>query len=246
MSVLAWIVIGGLAMSALALVGGFTLLLGERTQARLVRPLVAFSAGSLLGGALLHMIPAAAARAPGAVGPYLWVLAGFTVFLGLEQFLHWHHCHQGSASCHQPLTYLILLGDGLHNFLGGLAVGAAFLADVRLGLTTWLAAAAHEVPQELGDYAILVHGGWSPRKALLFNFLSALTFLVGGLVAWSLASRFDTTLLIAFAAGNFVYIGASDLVPEVNKHREPATNVIHFGSFVAGVALLAAIRLAGA
>lgn len=246
MSALAWIVIGGLAMSALALVGGFTLLLGERTQARLVRPLVAFSAGSLLGGALLHMIPAAASRDPGAVAPYLWVLAGFTVFLGLEQFLHWHHCHHGSATCQKPLTWLILLGDGLHNFLGGLAVGAAFLADVRLGLTTWLAAAAHEVPQELGDYAILVHGGWSPRKALLFNFLSALTFLLGGLVAWGLASRFDTTLLIAFAAGNFVYIGASDLVPEVNRHREPATNVIHFGSFVAGVALLAAIRLAGA
>jgi zinc and cadmium transporter len=107
-----------------------------------------------------------------------------------------------------------------------------------------MAAAAHEVPQELGDFGILVHGGWSRGKALLFNFLSALTFLVGGLLAYAAAQRFDTIGLVAFAAGNFIYIGASDLVPEVNKHREMRTNILHFGAFIAGVALLAAIRLA--
>lgn len=245
MGVLTWIVAGGLLMSAFAFVGGLTLLLDARTQERLVRPLVAFAAGSLLGGALLHMIPEAAARHGDAgMAPYLWVLAGFSAFLGLEQFLHWHHCHRASADCRQPLTYLILLGDGLHNLLGGMAVGAAFLADVRLGITTWLAAAAHEIPQELGDFGILVHGGWSPRRALLFNFLSALTFLVGALLAYAAAQRFDTLGLLAFAAGNFIYIGASDLVPEVNKHREMRTNFVHFAAFVAGVAVLAAIRLA--
>jgi zinc and cadmium transporter len=244
MGPLGWIVAGGLAMSALALVGGVTMLLSEDAQRRLVRPLVAFAAGSLLGGALLHMIPEAARRDGGGIGPYLWVLGGFSAFLALEQFLHWHHCHRASADCRQPLTYLILTGDGLHNLLGGLAVGAAFLADVRLGITTWLAAAAHELPQELGDFGILVHGGWSRRQALLFNFLSALAFLVGGLVAYAAAQRFDTISLLAFAAGNFIYIGASDLVPEVNKHREMRTNLVHFGAFVAGVGLLAAIRLA--
>jgi zinc and cadmium transporter len=242
MSVLGWIVAGGLAMSVLALVGGVTLLLDERTQRRIVRPLVAFAAGSLLGGALLHMIPEAAAH--DGISAYVWALTGFSAFLGLEQFLHWHHCHRASADCREPLTYLILIGDGLHNLLGGLAVGAAFLADVRVGITTWMAAAAHEVPQELGDFGILVHGGWSRGKALLFNFLSALTFLVGGLLAYAAAQRFDTIGLVAFAAGNFIYIGASDLVPEVNKHREMRTNILHFGAFIAGVALLAAIRLA--
>jgi zinc and cadmium transporter len=243
--VLTWIVVGGLLMSALALVGGVTLLLRPRTQERLVRPLVAFAAGSLLGGALLHMIPEAAARSgAGGTATYLWALAGFSAFLGLEQFLHWHHCHRASADCRQPLTYLILIGDGLHNFLGGLAVGAAFLADLRVGVTTWLAAAAHEIPQELGDFGILIHGGWSRRQALVFNVLSALTFLVGGLVAYAAAQRVDTTGLLAFAAGNFIYIGASDLVPEVNKHREMKANVVHFGAFAAGVAVLAAIRLA--
>jgi zinc and cadmium transporter len=244
MGVLTWIVAGGLLMSALALVGGVTLLLDARTQERLVRPLVAFAAGALLGGALLHMIPEAARRDGGGIAAYLWVLAGFSAFLALEQFLHWHHCHRASADCRRPLTYLILLGDGLHNLLGGLAVGAAFLADIRLGITTWLAAAAHEIPQELGDFGILIHGGWSRRQALLFNFLSALTFLVGGLLAYVAAQRFDTLGLLAFAAGNFIYIGASDLVPEVNKHREMKINVVHFSAFVAGVAVLAAIRLA--
>jgi zinc and cadmium transporter len=242
--VLTWIVAGGLLMSALALVGGLTLLLSAGAQARLVRPLVAFAAGSLLGGALLHMIPEAAQRDLGGITTYLWSLAGFAAFMGLEQFLHWHHCHRASADCRQPLTYLILLGDGLHNLLGGLAVGAAFLADVRVGVTTWLAAAAHEVPQELGDFGILIHGGWSRRRALLFNFLSALMFLVGGLVAYVVGQRIDTIGLLAFAAGNFIYIAASDLVPEVNRHREMKANLVHFAAFVAGVALLAVIRLA--
>jgi len=246
MSTLGWIVAAGLLMSALSLVGAATLLLSQRTLDALVRPLVAFAAGSLLGGALLHMIPEAAERAGKGVPVYLWALAGFTAFLALEQFLHWHHCHRATADCRQPLTYLILIGDGLHNFLGGLAVGAAFVADVRVGITTWLAAAAHEVPQELGDFGVLLHGGWSRAQALLFNFLSALTFLAGGLLAYAAAPRFDTTFLLAFAAGNFIYIGASDLVPEVNRHRETQANLVHFTAFVAGVVLLAAIRLARA
>jgi zinc and cadmium transporter len=240
---LAWIVAGGIAMSAIGLVGAATLLLGETTQRRLVRPLVAFAAGSLLGGALLHMVPAAVRGQPDEVTAYLWVLGGFALFLAIEQFLHWHHCHRADAGCRQPLGYLILVGDGLHNFLGGLAVGAAFVADVRVGVTTWLAAAAHEVPQELGDFGVLVHGGWSHRRALAFNVLSASTFLVGGVLAWAVSARFDTSWLLGLAAGNFLYIGASDLVPEVNRHHDPRVGVLHFLAFAAGAALLAALKL---
>jgi zinc and cadmium transporter len=189
------------------------------------------------------MVPAAVRNRPDGVAAYLWVLAGFALFLAIEQFLHWHHCHRADAGCRQPLGYLILVGDGLHNFLGGLAVGAAFVADVAVGVTTWLAAAAHEVPQELGDFGVLVHGGWSRRRALAFNVLSASTFLVGGVLAWAVAARFDTSWLLGFAAGNFLYIGASDLVPEVNRHHDPRVGVLHFLAFVAGVALLAALKL---
>lgn len=241
---LGWIIASGVAMTAIALVGSVTLLLRKSTLDRLVLPLVAFAAGSLLGGAFFHMIPAASAT----MDPTwlsAWVLGGFTAFFALEQFLHWHHCHRASADCRKPLGYLILLGDGVHNLIGGIAVAGTFLIDVRLGMTAWLAAVAHEIPQELGDFGVLVHSGWSRSKALVFNALSAATFLVGGLIAYAASFAGDITFLVPFAAGNFIYIGASDLVPEVNKHHSMAVNVVHFGSFVAGVALLLVVRLIG-
>jgi zinc and cadmium transporter len=167
-----------------------------------------------------------------------WVALGFTLFFSLEQFIHHHHCHRQTSNCQQPQTYLILLGDGLHNLLGGLAVAGSFLVDIRLGVATWVAAAAHEVPQELGDFAALVHGGWSKGKALGYNFLSALMFPLGGLLGYALSFQMRTDFLIAFAAGNFLYIGASDLVPEVNKPRNWMENVGHFLFFVTGLGLM--------
>jgi zinc and cadmium transporter len=239
-----WIFLSGVLMSAIALVGSVTLFLKESTLRRLVMPLVALAAGSLLGGAFFHMLPAALEQAPGDPAVFLWVLVGFTVFFALEQFLHWHHCHRASSDCKEPLTYLILLGDGLHNFLGGLGVAGVFLIDLRLGITAWLAAVAHEVPQELGDFGVLIHGGWKRGSALLLNLISGLTFLLGGMVACAASARIDVGFLVPFAAGNFIYIGASDLVPEVNKHRDVRANLIHFGSFAVGIALLWAIRVA--
>lgn len=238
MSVLGWIIAGGLAMSAIALVGAVGLLVEERTLRKMTLPLVAFSAGSLLGGAFFHMLPAAMEQGSSALMAFAWTMAGFAVFFALEQFLHWHHCHRASSDCRKPLTYLILIGDGLHNFIGGLAVAGTFLVDIRLGVATWLAAAAHEIPQELGDFGVLLHGGWSKKKALAFNVLSALTFLLGGLLAYAVSFSIDVGFLVPFAAGNFIYIGASDLVPEVNKHREVRQNVIHFFAFLLGAGLL--------
>jgi len=239
-----WIFAGGVAMSAISLVGSVTLLLSEAALQRILTPLVAFAAGSLLGGAFFHMLPAALRGAPDEAGVFVWVLAGFGVFFALEQFLHWHHCERADSDCKQPLTYLILLGDGLHNFLGGLGIASVFLIDVRLGIAAWLAAAAHEVPQELGDFGVLVHGGWARGRALLLNLISGLAFLVGGLLAWAASTRIEVGFLTPFAAGNFIYIGAADLVPEVNKHRDVVTNLVHLISFVGGIALLWAIRLA--
>ena len=141
------------------------------------------------------------------------------------------------------MTYLILIGDGLHNFIGGLAIAGIFLVDIRLGIMAWLAAAAHEIPQELGDFGVLIHGGWSKGKALAFNFISALTFLLGGLVAYVTSFNLNVSFLIPFAAGNFIYIGASDLVPEVSKHGELRVNVINLLAFIAGIALMLGVKL---
>jgi zinc and cadmium transporter len=222
-----WILGSGILMSLIALVGSVTLLLDERTLQKLLLPLVALAAGSLIGGAAFHMLPASLAAIPRDIDVWLMFVLGFALFMGIEQFFHWHHCHRAQAECRKPLTYLILIGDGLHNFIGGLAIASTFLIDIRLGITAWLAAAAHEIPQELGDFGVLVHGGWSKARALLFNVLSALTFLVGGVLTYALSFAVDVAYLIPFAAGNFIYIAAADLVPEVNRHPSLGANAVH-------------------
>jgi zinc and cadmium transporter len=244
MTTLLWIIAGGVAMSAIALVGSVTLILNKDTLHKIVLPLVAFAAGCLLGGAFLHMLPEAIHETESHLAPFLWVLAGFLTFFALEQFLHWHHCHRDSSECsRKPLGYLILIGDGLHNLIGGLSVAAAFVMDIRLGIAAWLAAAAHEVPQEMGDFAVLLHSGWSKGKALLLNVISASTFLAGGLIAYAVSSRLEIWFLVPYAAGNFIYIGASDLVPEVNKQRDFKTSVMHFVAFLAGLTLMYVVKL---
>jgi zinc and cadmium transporter len=242
MTTLFWITVFGLLMSCVSLVGSLTLLLKRETLDRILLPLVAFAAGSLIGGAIFHMIPAAVEELNNSIALYASLAAGFTLFLAMEQFLHWHHSHSQSPDERQPLTYLILLADGLHNLIGGLFVGASFLISTKLGVIAWVAAAAHEVPQELGDFAVLINGGWSKKRALIYNFISALTFPVGGVIAYAAAARIDVVFLIPFAAGNFLYIGATDLIPEIKKCRDVKTNVVHFASFAAGLALLLALR----
>jgi zinc and cadmium transporter len=242
MSTLTWITLGGLAMSVLALSGSFTLLLPERSFDRVVPPLVALAAGTLIGGALLHMLPEAVAAMGNDLELYVWLVGGFVSFFVLEQFLHWHHCHR-PISQHGPLGYLILVADGAHNFIGGLAVAGAFLIDIRVGLVTWVAAAAHEIPQELGDFGILVHAGWSRRHALLFNFASASTFLIGGWVAYALAGAYEVTWLLPFAAGNFLYIAAADLIPELTEYPDASRKLLLTAMFIAGLGLLLVVAL---
>jgi len=230
-------------MSLIAVAGSSTFfVLGDRLQSFLL-PLVAFSAGALIGGAFLHMVPASISTGRDPIAIFLWLLIGFTLFLAIEQFLHWHHCRRAATDCKKPLTYLILLGDGLHNLIGGMAIAGTFLLDIRLGIAAWLAAAAHELPQELGDMGVLIYGGWEKKQALLFNFVSSLTFLIGGIFVYFVSLQADLWFLIPFAAGNFIYIGASDLIPEVNRHESLKVNLVHFLLFVVGLGLMLAVNL---
>lgn len=249
---LIWILVGGLLMSLVAMVGAFTLLLPPQRLQQLLLPLVSLAAGSLLGGALFHMLP----EGMGAMDPKQgsrYVAAGFTVFLALEQFLQWHHSHRhahranpqslpaAGTAPRQPVAVLILLGDALHNFIGGLGIASTFLMNPAAGIAAWSAAVAHEVPQELGDFAILLHSGWKPRAALRWNFISALTFPLGAVLAWLIAQSLPVAGLVLFASGNFLYIAASDLVPEIKAGTGLRSAAPSFGWFLAGLLLMQAV-----
>lgn len=241
MSILIWIILATLAVSLISLVGAVTLVMKEHVLKKITIPLVALSAGALLGGAFLHLIPESMTEIGVVHNAMLWVLGGFLLFLILEQFIHWHHCHRMPSEHKQPVTYLILISDAVHNFIDGIAIAAAFLINVPLGITTTLAVAAHEIPQELGDFGILIHGGWPKQKALLFNFLSGLTSVLGGIFVWVLAGEISITYLVPFAAGNFIYIAASDLIPEFKGCASIRKNLFNFGFFVLGLALMYAL-----
>lgn len=230
-------------MSLIAWIGVITFFCSENFLKKIIFPLVAFSAGALLGGAFLHMLPEAIEGSSDLTAVFLWAILGFSLFFLLEQFIHWHHCHRLPSEHKHPVTYLILVADGVHNFIGGLAIGSAFLVDIKLGVITWLAAAAHELPQEIGDFGILIHGGWKKMKALVVNFISALTIVVGGLVAYLLAGKFSIIYLLAFAAGNFIYIASSDLIPEIKHSDKLKHNLLHFFAFTCGILLLWGIKI---
>ena len=234
---LVWTALCGIGVALVSLSGAVTLVFGERALRAILLPLVALSAGSLIGSALFNMLPAVEERMGQSLAAHAWMALGFVLFFAFEQLVHWHHSKQGSADHHHPMTLLVLLGDGLHKLVGGLAVGAAFSISPSVGLTTFVAEIAHEIPHELGDFGALVHGGLTPVRALLWNFLSALPFLVGGLVATWIASAINFSLapLLALAAGNFFYLGSVDLLPELNRRSPLGARIGHVFCFLLGL-----------
>ncbi|NIP29498.1 MAG: ZIP family metal transporter [Candidatus Dadabacteria bacterium] len=237
------IVIAGLLMSAIALVGSLTLLISKDFLDKIILPTVAFAAGTLIGGAFFHMIPEGINAIGNSINFYVFLIAGFLTFFLLEQLLHWHHCRKAEADCKKPLGYMILIADGLHNFIGGLAIAGTFIVDIRLGIASWLAAAAHEIPQEFGDFGVLIRSGWSKKNALLFNVLSALSFLLGGLITYFVSFNLDISFLIPFAAGNFIYIGTTDLIPEIKDHDDLKTNFINTITFILGLLVMLILKI---
>ncbi|MBK8015068.1 MAG: ZIP family metal transporter [Deltaproteobacteria bacterium] len=230
-------------MSLIAVIGGLFVFLPEVVLKRWLKPLVAFAAGSLLGGAFFHMLPHAMSKA-GPGGPVmLWVVIGFAGFFALDQLLEWHHCHRPPSEHVRPLGPLLLVADGVHNLLGGLAIGSIFTVDIRAGIAAWIAAALHEIPQEIGDFGAIVHAGYSRRRALFYNFLSALTFPLGGIIAYGIGQSIDVHFLIALGAGSFLYIAGADLIPEVKRSERLRETGLRFAFFVLGVALLYAARI---
>ncbi|MCL7415104.1 MAG: ZIP family metal transporter [ANME-2 cluster archaeon] len=241
MSSLYWIIAATLFVSLISLIGIFTLSLSARSLKKILLVLVGFSAGTLMGGAFLHLVPESLEfSSPDTIFSIL--ILGFIVFFLLEKIL-WRHCHKDHCEIHS-FAFLNLFGDAVHNFIDGLILAAAFLTNIQLGIATTLAVAAHEIPQEIGDFGVLVYGGFGKKKALVLNLVTALTALLGGVFGYYLSSYMDNTMifLLPFAAGGFLYIAAVDLLPELHKETDKWKTTFSFGSFIAGIVLMWALK----
>ncbi len=243
MDAFAWILVATLTSSVLSMIGAVSLSLKPKTLEKLLGLLVAFSAGSLLGGAFLHLL-GESLELMSFDEAVLILIAGFCLFFIMERFFKWHHCHKTSKCETHPFTYLILVGDGLHNFIDGLIIAASFLVSVPAGFLTTAMVIGHEIPQELGDFGVLIYGGLEKKKAILYNFLSQLTAVLGGIIGFFLSqSGVTIDFLLPFAAGGFIYIATSDLIPELHKEPDTRKSALSFIVFVFGVGFMLAVKL---
>jgi zinc and cadmium transporter len=232
-----------LIVSSVSLLGSLWLVIRPDLLQRTLLLLVSFAAGALLGDAFLHLIPESA-EGPGGleVSASVWLLGGILSFLVLEKVLHWHHAHLPHEEVIHPVAVSNLVGDALHNFLDGAIIAGAFVASPATGWATTIAVLLHEIPQELGDFGILVHSGVGPRRALALNFLSGLIALVGAVATLSLLPLESVEqLLVPFSAGAFVYIAGTDLIPELHKEPEPLKSLLQVVALVAGIGVMATL-----
>jgi zinc and cadmium transporter len=245
MDILYWILIATGVEGLVALTGALTLLMRKKLFAKVMVALIAFSAGALIGGAFFHLLPEALEMTNNILNVFIYLVLGLMLFFVMEKFLYWHHCHKYEGTCPvHPVSYLILVGDGLHNLIDGLVIAASFFVSVPFGLITTLMILAHELPQELGDFAIMVHGGFSKAKALGFNFISQLTAVVGGIIGYFAGSANGfVSYLLPIAAGGFIYISASDLIPELHKEKDAKKSIKSFLYFVLGVGFMLGMKV---
>ena len=242
---LIWILSATVLVSLISLIGIFTLGVKTKIFDKILILLVGFAAGGLIGGAFLHLLPEAIEQC-GCDLVFIYALIGFSVFFLMERYLYWRHCHEGACDVH-TFTYLNLIGDGVHNFTDGLIIAASFATDIRLGIATTLAVIFHEIPQELGDFGILVYGGFSKQKALFFNFICALAAMLGAVIGYILSGITEnfSLFLISFTAGGFIYIAASDLLPELHKQKDTKRANMAFITFILGILFMALVKLLG-
>lgn len=233
------------AVSLLSFVGVFALSLGENRIRKFLLYLVSFAAGALFGDALLHLLPEAFLSDNSGVTVPLSVLAGILAFFVLEKVIHWHHCHTMEECEHtKALGITNLIGDGVHNLVDGVVIAGSFLVSVPLGITTTIAVALHEIPQEISDFGVLLHAGYSVKRALFYNFLSALGAVAGVLLVFGvhgIEGSIDL-YLVPFTAGGFIYIAGSDLIPELKKESRLSRTLLQFVFLALGMLVMLALR----
>jgi len=233
------IITATIIVSLISLVGIFTLILKQKDMKKITIFMIALAAGTLMADAFIHLIPDAINKG----ASMTWVLIGFIIFLLFEKLIHWHH-YDKNHTIHS-LAYVNTMGDLIHNFIDGVIIGATFLADMRLGIITTIAIIFHEIPQEIGDFGVLIHSGLKIKTAILINLLTALTAILGGVVAYLLSTIAENSIkiLTPLAAGGFIYIAASDLIPELMKEKNLKKSLIHLIIFIIGAALITGVGL---
>lgn len=237
MSVLGWIIAANVIVSLGSLVGVVTLSIKKETLNQWLLGMVSLSAGGMMGAAFLHLLPEAI-EALGAEKALGLVLAAFSGFFMIEKLLHWHHCHNETCKDHM-LGYMNLVGDSVHNLIDGLVIAGTFVASAPLGIVTTIAVALHEIPQEIGDFGVLVYSGWSRKQALIANLGVALASVIGGVAGYFLSTKMNLVpVLMSVAGGGFIYISAADLMPEIKKATGLKRSLGLLLVFLSGVGLM--------
>ena len=230
-----------LFVSLISLVGILFLAIKAEKLKTILIYLVSFSAGALFGDAFIHLLPEVAETGVTLTVSFS-ILGGILLFFILEKIIHWQHCHLPITAHHvHPFAYMNLVGDSLHNFIDGVIIAASYMLSIPAGIATTLAVLFHEIPQEAGDFGVLLHGGFSKTKALFMNFLTALTAFLGVIFAFLLG--IDNSILISVAIGGFLYIAGSDLIPELHKETRLSKSLVQLLFFVIGIAIMLALLL---
>jgi len=234
-------------VSLISLIGVFTLSFDQKKLYKFLIYFVSLSAGTLMGDAFIHLIPEAFRDNTNGTAISLSILCGILVFFLLEKVLHWRHCHEEPCENHpHPFSYIILFGDSLHNFIDGTIIAASFLISIPVGIATTVAVIFHEIPHEIGNFGSLIYGGFSRNKAILYNFFSALFAILGAIIVLIINANINITqLLISFAAGGFVYVAGTDLIPELHKHNDTNHGIFQVLTFVLGIAIMFGLLLIG-
>ncbi len=233
-------------VSLVAFIGVFTLALTETKLQQVLIYMVSFAAGGLFGDVFIHLLPESVASTGFTLHVSFYVLGGIVTFFILEKVVRWHHHHTPHREEHpKSFATMSLVGDAVHNFVDGLIIGVSYLVSISVGVATTVAVIFHEIPQEIADFGILLHGGYHKKKAVMFNFLTALTAVIGAVVALVAAKWFAnlTSVLIPFAAGGFVYVAGSDLIPELHNREGMGKSLLQLLAFLLGIAVMAALTL---
>jgi zinc and cadmium transporter len=227
-------------VSCISLIGLITFSIKEKTLKKILLYFVSFSVGGMLGDAFIHLLPESV-KLNNSISLSFYILSGLIISFIVEKFIHWRHCHIPTSIKHpHPFAIMNLIGDAVHNFIDGLIIGASYLTSLQIGITTTLAVMLHEIPQEIGDFSVLMYGGFKRSKALLLNFVTALTAIAGTIISLIIGSYFNslTNFLLPFAIGNFIYIALSDLIPELHKETDPAKSVMQLAMLIFGIGIM--------